>query len=113
MKKLILGELDKGDTFYLVKYDGNYISSIETKTVDSILNIKIGRIVHYDTDIKNKTSLGFTIENNKFGKTIIPVFYEMKVCSNKEDVLKLLEEDKEKFINNYNEMLASIIYGKI
>ena len=66
-----LGELKTGDTFYLIHWQGGHISSIESKVVDSILDIKIGRIIHYDTDKENKTGLGFTVKTSELNENVI------------------------------------------
>ncbi len=100
-----LGELKIGDIFYLVNYEGGHISSIETKTVDSTLDIKTGRIVHYDTDTENNTCLGFKIKKEEFGETIISAYFETMVCSDKNVLYEMIENDKEEFLYNYKQML--------
>lgn len=100
-----LGELKAGDIFYLINWEGGHISSIETKIVDSTLDIKIGRIIHYDTDKKNKTGLGFTIETNEFNESIIDSLYQTQVCSDKDVLYEVIENDKDEFIYNYQQML--------
>lgn len=100
-----LGELKKGDTFYLINWQGGHISSIDTKVVDSTLDIKIGRIIHYDTDKKNKTGLGFTLETSEFNESVIDSHYETQVCSDKDVLYEIIENDKEEFMYNYQQML--------
>ena len=100
-----LGELKTGDTFYLIHWQGGHISSIESKVVDSILDIKIGRIIHYDTDKENKTGLGLTLKNNELNENVIDYHYQMQVCSNKNVLYEIIENDKEEFMYNYQQML--------
>ena len=73
-----LGELKTGDTFYLIHWQGGHISSIESKVVDSILDIKIGRIIHYDTDKENKTGLGLTLKTNELNENVIDYHFKVK-----------------------------------
>lgn len=82
-----LGELKTGDTFYLINWRGDHISSIESKVVDSILDIKIGRIIRYNTDNKNKTGLGLTLKTNELNENVIDYHYQMQVCSDKKCTL--------------------------
>jgi len=105
---MTLGELKAGDTFYLINWRGDHISSIDIKVVDSTLDIKIGRIIHYDTDKKNKTGLGFTIKTNEFNESVIDSHYKAQVCSDKDVLYEILDNDKEEFIYNYNDMLGQI-----
>lgn len=100
-----LGELKTGDTFYLIHWQGGHISSIESKVVDSTLDIKIGRIIHYDTDKENKTGLGLTLKNNELNENVIDYHYHMQVCSDKNVLYKIIENDKEEFMYNYQQML--------
>ena len=100
-----LGELKTGDTFYLIHWQGGHISSIESKVVDSILDIKIGRIIHYDTDKENKTGLGLTLKTNELNENVIDYHCQMQVCSDKNVVYEIIENDKEEFMYNYQQML--------
>ena len=109
-----LGELKTGDTFYLIHWQGGHISSIESKVVDSILDIKIGRIIHYDTDKENKTGLGLTLKNNELNENVIDYHYHMQVCSDKNVLYEIIENDKEEFMYNYQQMLLYLKYnGKV
>ena len=87
-----LGELKTGDTFYLIHWQGGHISSIESKVVDSILDIKIGRIIHYDIDNENKTGLGFAVKMSELNESVIDYNY-IHICS-----------DKDEFMYNYQQM---------
>ena len=100
-----LGELKTGDTFYLIHWQGGHISSIESKVVDRTLDIKIGRIIHYDTDKENKTGLGLTLKNNELNENVIDYHYQMQVCSDKNVLHEIIENDKEEFMYNYQQML--------
>lgn len=100
-----LGELKTGDTFYLINWRGDHISSIESKVVDSILDIKIGRIICYNTDNKNKTGLGLTLKTNELNENVIDYHYQMQVCSDKNVLYEIIENDKEEFMYNYQQML--------
>ena len=109
-----LGELKTGDTFYLIHWQGGHISSIESKVVDSTLDIKIGRIIHYDTDKENKTGLGLTLKNNELNENVIDYHYHMQVCSDKNVLYEIIENDKEEFMYNYQQMLLYLKYnGKV
>ena len=99
-----LGELKTGDTFYLINWRGDHISSIESKVVDSTLDVKIGRIIHYDTDNKNKTRLGFTIKTSELNESVIDYNY-VHICSGKDVLYEMIENDKDEFMYNYQQML--------
>ena len=81
-----------GDTFYLINWRGDHISSIEYKVVYSILDIKVGRIIHYDTDNENKTGLGFAVKMSELNEIVIDYNY-VHICS-----------DKDEFMYNYQQM---------
>lgn len=101
-----LAELKTGDTFYLINWEGGHISSVDTKVVDSTLDIKIGRIIHYDTDRKNKTGLGFTLKTNEFNESVIDYYSgKLQICSDKDVLYEIIENDKEEFMYNYQQML--------
>lgn len=100
-----LGELKTGDIFYIINWRGDHISSIDTKVVDSTLDIKIGRIIHYDTDKKNKTGLGFTLKTDEFNESVIDYHDGMQICSDKDVLYEVIENDKEEFMYNYQQML--------
>ena len=99
-----LGELKTGDTFYLINWWGDHISSIESKVVDSTLDVKIGRIIHYDTDNKNKTGLGFTVKTSELNESVIDYNY-VHICSDKDVLYEMIENDKDEFMYNYQQML--------
>ena len=92
-----------GDTFYLIHWQGGHISSIESKVVDSILDIKIGRIIHYDTDKENKTGLGLTLKTNELNENVIDYNY-VHICSDKDVLHEIIENDKDEFMYNYQQM---------
>ena len=94
-----------GDTFYLIHWQGDHISSIESKVVDSILDIKICRIINYDTDKENKTRLGLSLKTNELNESVIYYHYHMQVCSDKNALYEIIENDKEEFMYNYQQML--------
>ena len=100
-----LGELKTGDTFYLIHWQGDHISSIESKVVNSILDVKIGRIIRYNTDNENKTGLGLTLKTNELNECVIYYHYHMHVCSDKNVLYEIIENDKEEFMYNYQQML--------
>ena len=95
-----LGELKTGDTFYLIHWQGDHISSIESKVVDSILDIKIGRIINYCTDKENKTGLGFTLKTNELNESVIYYHYHMHVCSDKNVLYEIKNTGHGKFVVN-------------
>lgn len=103
-----LSQLKEGDIFYLIEKDGGYISNIEKKTIDDFYDIKIGRIYHYDSDRKNKTARGFTVETTEFNDYITKAYYETYVCSDKNILITLIEKDKEKFLNKQSKLLKNI-----
>ena len=99
-----LGELKTGETFYLIHWQGDHISSIESKVVNSILDIKIGRIINYDTDKENKTGLGFTVKTSELNESVIDYNY-VHICSDKDVLYEIIDNDKEEFMYNYRQML--------
>ena len=83
-----LGELKTWDTFYLINWRGDYIASIESKVVDSTLDVKIGWIICYNTDNKNKTGLGFTVKTSELNENVIDYNY-VHICSDKDEFMYL------------------------
>ena len=101
-----LRDLQKGDTFYLIYQDGGFISSINIKTVNDTLDIKIGRIIHYYVD---DMMSGFTILKDEFDMNICKAnCYEAIICSDKDTVIKLLDSDKEKYLEKWTDIKNSL-----
>ena len=98
-----LGELKTGDTFYLINWWDDHISSIESKVVDSILDVKIGWIIRYNTDNKNKTGLGFTVKTSELNESVIDYNY-VHICSYKDVLHEIIDNDKDEFMYNYQQM---------
>ena len=105
-----LGELNIGDTFYIINKDGSreefgYISSVEKHTVGTITNIKIGKIIKWEED---ELSHGVTIETKEYTRTTAHAYYNSLVCADKKMVEKLLKRDRKIFMENHNRMLSVI-----
>ena len=105
MKKL--GQLQVGDTFYLINYDeGNHISDVCEKVVSIITDIAIGKIVKYlDTE---GILHGITVTKDEFESTNATSHYLQAICSDKERCLELLIENKKTFLDNYSRMIAQL-----
>lgn len=101
-----LGELKIGDTFYLIHWNGNHISTFETKTVQDIIDTKIGMNIYYGENINDI----FVIEFNKFKETVYKIYFETEVCSDKNVLLEMIDRNyKRVFYNNYDRFIPSII----
>lgn len=104
-----LGELKTGDIFYIIHWEGGYIGHINTCIVKDFLPIKLGRIIHYTiTDETDDTVHGVTLEFNEYENEIAQAYYVTQMCSNKELLINLLKNDKEKFIERQNIILRKI-----
>ena len=102
-----LGQLQVGDTFYLINYDeGKHISNIHEKIVSIITEIAIGRIIKY-LDAAGDLH-GITVAKEEFEDTNAPSHYLQAICSDKERCLELLREDKNSFLNNYSKIMAQL-----
>ena len=107
MKKL--GELNIGDTFYVVNRDpqGVLITSVDKHIISDILTIKIGKIFKWKED-EYGNLLGVTIVTSKYENTIVPMHYNSSICADKKAVEKLLKRNKKIFMENHNRMLSVI-----
>ena len=106
MKKL--GQLQVGDTFYLINYDeGNHISDVCEKVVSIITDIAVGKIVKYLDD--EGILHGITVTKNEFESTNATSHYLQAICSDKERCLELLRDDKKSFLDNYSRTYLKLI----
>lgn len=106
MKKL--GQLQVGDTFYLINYDeGNHISDVCEKVVSIITDIAIGKIVKY-LDAEGILH-GITVTKDEFESTNATSHYLQAICSDKERCIELLREDKTSFLNNYSRIIDQLV----
>ena len=102
-----LGQLQVGDTFYLINYDaGDHISDICEKVVSIINDISVGKVVKYlDADgIIHEIA----VNKDEFDNTDATSYYFQSICSDKERCLELLREDKTSFLNNYSRMIYQL-----
>ena len=105
-----LGQLQVGDTFYLIDYDeGKHISNIHEKIVSIITEIAIGRIIKYLDAEGNIHGVTVTVTEDEFESTDASVYYLQKICSDKERCLELLREDKNSFLNNYSRIITQLM----
>jgi hypothetical protein len=102
-----LGQLQVGDTFYVIDYDeGKHISNVHERIVGIITDIAIGKIVKY-LDAEGDLH-GITVTKEEFENTNATAYYLQVICSDKERCLELLEEDKTSFLNNHNKLLTQL-----
>ena len=105
MKKL--GQLQVGDTFYVINYDeGDHIYDVCEKVVSIITDIAVGKIVKY-LDAEGNLH-GITVIKDEFENTDATAYYLASICSDKERCLKLLEEDKKSFLDNYSRIVTNL-----
>ena len=105
MKKL--GQLQVGDTFYLINYDeGNHISDVCEKVVSIINDIAVGKIVKY-LDAEGILH-GITVTKDEFESTNATSHYLQAICSDKERCIELLREDKKSFLDNYHRITTQL-----
>lgn len=105
MKKL--GQLQVGDTFYLITYDeGDHIYDVCEKVVSVITDIAVGKIVKY-LDAEGILH-GITVTKDEFENTNATSHYLQAICSDKERCLELLREDKTSFLNNYSRIIDQL-----
>ena len=101
-----LGELKVGDEFWLVHYDGGYITNIKKHTISIITEIQIGIIVKFFDE--GNYLRGVTIEKTEYNLLDAPSYYCGSIIADKNHVTELVENDKKKFDERYNELLKSI-----
>ena len=102
-----LGQLQVGDTFYLINYDeGNHISDVCEKVVSVITDFTTSKIVKY-RDAEGILH-GITITKDEFESTNAMSHYLQAICSDKERCIELLREDKASFLNNYSRIMSQL-----
>lgn len=102
-----LGQLQVGDTFYLINYDeGGHISDVCEKVVSIIYDIAVGKIVKY-LDAEGILH-GITVTKDEFESTNATSHYLQAICSDKERCLEVLREDKTSFLNNYSRIITKL-----
>lgn len=102
-----LGQLQVGDTFYLINYDeGNHISDVCEKVVSVITDFTTSKIVKY-RDAEGILH-GITILKDEFENANATSHYLQAICSDKERCLELLREDKTSFLNNYSRIIDQL-----
>jgi len=102
-----LGQLQVGDTFYVIDYDeGDHIYDVCEKVVSIITDIAVGKIVKY-LDAEGILH-GITVVKDEFDNTNATSHYLQAICSDKERCLELLEEDKKSFLDNYSRIIAQL-----
>ena len=102
-----LGQLQVGDTFYVIDYDeGKHISNVHERIVGIITDIAIGKIVKY-LDAEGNPH-GIAVTEDEFENTDATAYYLASICSDKERCLELLEEDKKSFLDNYSRIITQL-----
>ena len=102
-----LGQLQVGDTFYLINYDeSNHISDVYEKVVSVITYFTTCKIVEY-RDVKGNLR-GTIVTKDDFDNTNATSYYLHSICSDKERCLELLREDKTSFLNNYSRIMSQL-----
>lgn len=103
-----LGQLQVGDTFYVIDYDeGKHISNVHERIVGIIIDIAIGKIVKY-LDAEGNPH-GITVTEDEFDNTNATAYYLQAICSDKERCLELLREDKKSFLDNYSRIMNQLM----
>jgi len=110
MSKLInLGDLKANDIFYLINWEGSHISNIDICTVKDVLEIKIGRILHFTkNDDSEEFVHGVTIEFKEYNDQVATSYQCGEICSDKDVLYEILENDKEEFLYNYKQMISML-----
>ena len=102
-----LGQLQVGDTFYLINYDeGGHISDVCEKVVSIITDIAVGKIVKY-LDAEGILH-GITVTKDGFENTNATSHHLQAICSDKRRCIELLREDKKSFLDNYSRMMEQL-----
>ena len=102
-----LGQLQVGDTFYLITYDeGDHIYDVCEKVVSVITDISVGKIVKY-LDAEGILH-GITITKDEFDNTDATSHYLQAICSDKRRCIELLREDKKSFLDNYSRIMSQL-----
>ena len=102
-----LGQLQVGDTFYLINYDeGDHIYDVCEKVVSVITDIAVGKIVKY-LDAEGILH-GITVTKDEFESTNATSHYLQAICSDKERCIELLREDKTSFLDNYYRIITKL-----
>ena len=102
-----LGQLQVGDTFYLINYDeSNHISDVREKVVSVITYFTTCKIVEY-RDAKGNLR-GTIVTKDDFDNTNATSYYLHSICSDKERCIELLREDKASFLNNYSRIMSQL-----
>ena len=104
-----LGQLQVGDTFYLIDYDDSkHISNVHEKVVSIITDVAIGKIIKYLDAEGNIHGVTVTVTEDEFESTDASAYYLQKICSDKERCLELLREDKKSFLDNYYRIINQL-----
>ena len=102
-----LGQLQVGDTFYLINCDeGNHISDVYEKVVSVITYFTTCKIVEY-RDAEGILH-GITITKDEFESTNAMSHYLQAICSDKERCIELLRKDKKSFLDNYSRIITKL-----
>ncbi len=101
-----LGEINIGDTFYILHYNGGYIVNVEKLSCAIITEIKIGALIKWID--KDGYVRGFTLQTQHFDHYDCTAAYCAIACADKERVIELLNEDKERFLNINNKCIGMI-----
>lgn len=102
-------DLKPGDKIYVIEYNDDYILSIDVRYVLHIKNNNLGLLIKYQHTVA-QYGIDFinSIQISKINDNIEYIDYHYKVCSDKDKVCEMLDNDKTKFMNNYNNMKSLI-----
>ena len=102
-------DLNPGDKIYVIEYNDDYILSIDVCYVCNIINNNLGLLISYPYTVA-QYGIDFinSIQISRINDNIECIDYHYKVCSDKDKVCEMLDNDKEKFMNNYNNMKSLI-----
>ena len=102
-----LGQLQVGDTFYLINYDeSNHISDVREKVVSVITYFTTCKIVEY-RDAKGNLR-GTIVTKDDFDNTNATSYYLQAICSDKRRCIELLKKDKKSFLDNYSRIMSQL-----
>ena len=102
-----LGELKSGDKFWFVSWNSGHIDSIKSYIVDSIEEIKIGRLIRYNDD--GQYIHAFAIEKFEYNETKTSAYYMTEAYSDESNVLETLCKDKERFMEKWHNLYKNFM----
>lgn len=101
-----LGEINIGDTFYLIYYKEDYIYSVKKYSCTIINEILCGKIIKWFDD--TNYLMGVTIKKESYNLLEDSICYSTFICADKNRVIELLQENKDKFLKINNQCLKML-----